>query len=190
MQLLDSLREQADKFGFRQICNVVLEDKRFPLWSGASRPETHHYGDGCLIEHVHEVIDLGRENNKYFTKKGKGVDDSHLFLAGLFHDAGKMWDYEKYLVPGSENNWQWRAAEHKYKIHHISRSALVWQDAYTRFPYGLKQEYFEEVLHAILAHHGRREWGSPIEPQTRLAWMLHLCDGLSARMDDCKKGNK
>jgi len=184
MTLLDKLRGQADKFGYRQICDVVLNDKRFPEWSGASRPEVHHYGTCGLITHVSEVIDLCLENNKYFVKKGKGVDEGHLFLAALFHDAGKMWDYEQ----NKESKWQ--ATEHKFKIHHICRSALVWQDAYTRFPYGLKQDHFDEILHAILAHHGRREWGSPVEPQTRLAWLLHLCDGLSARMDDCKKGNK
>jgi 3'-5' exoribonuclease len=184
MTLLDKLCAQADQFGYRQICDVVLKDVRFPKWSGASHAGTHHYGDGGLIKHVSEVVDLCLDNNKYFSAQEKNVDVGHLFLAALFHDAGKMWDYERIGVG------EWRAAEHKYKIHHICRSALVWQDAYTRFPYGLKQEHFDEILHAILAHHGRREWGSPVEPQTRLAWLLHLCDGLSARMDDCKKGNK
>ena len=43
----------------------------------------------------------------------------------------------------------------------------------------------DEVLHAILSHHGRREYGSPVSPSTRIAWLLHLCDSISARMFDC-----
>jgi 3'-5' exoribonuclease len=48
------------------------------------------------------------------------------------------------------------------------------------------QQTIDNVLHAILAHHGSREWGSPVVPLTKLAWMLHLCDGISARMDDAE----
>jgi 3'-5' exoribonuclease len=43
------------------------------------------------------------------------------------------------------------------------------------------------VLHNILAHHGQRAWGSPVAPATKEAWILHLADNLSARLDDCDK---
>jgi len=45
-------------------------------------------------------------------------------------------------------------------------------------------ELHDKVLHAILAHHGCREAGSPVAPKTREAWLVHFCDGISARMDD------
>ena len=44
--------------------------------------------------------------------------------------------------------------------------------------------YHEDVLHAVLAHHGTREAGSPVAPKSRVAWLVHLCDGISARMYD------
>ena len=44
----------------------------------------------------------------------------------------------------------------------------------------------DEVLHCILSHHGQRAWGSPVAPKSIEAWILHLCDGLSARADDYK----
>ena len=34
--------------------------------------------------------------------------------------------------------------------------------------------------------HGQREWGSPVMPKSRVAWLLHLSDGISARMADCE----
>jgi 23S rRNA maturation-related 3'-5' exoribonuclease YhaM len=68
-------------------------------------------------------------------------------------------------------------------IHHISRSAIIWAEAASRL-YTNYSKYYEPVLHAILAHHGFREAGSPVAPKTRVAWLVHLCDNISARMDD------
>jgi len=66
--------------------------------------------------------------------------------------------------------------------------AIVWSKAFDQFATHdsalFTPEMHDEVLHAILAHHNLREWGSPISPATRTAWLLHLCDSISARMDD------
>jgi 23S rRNA maturation-related 3'-5' exoribonuclease YhaM len=70
-------------------------------------------------------------------------------------------------------------------IHHISRSGLVWCQAAQNA--GWNQPDIDEVWHCILSHHGMKEWGSPVAPQTRMAWLLHLADGLSARLDDFDK---
>ena len=40
------------------------------------------------------------------------------------------------------------------------------------------------------AHHGIRAWGSPVSPNTQLAWLLHLSDNLSARLNDCDRRTK
>jgi hypothetical protein len=43
----------------------------------------------------------------------------------------------------------------------------------------------EEVMllkHCILSHHGKREWGSPIEPAIPEALIIHYCDGLDAEL--------
>jgi 23S rRNA maturation-related 3'-5' exoribonuclease YhaM len=51
----------------------------------------------------------------------------------------------------------------------------------------MEQSEIDEVTHAILSHHGQREWGSPVRPATKLAWILHTCDMMSARVNDCDK---
>jgi 3'-5' exoribonuclease len=170
---LKRLKELAAYFKVECLCKIVLEDKRFPHWSGSSKPEQHHYGSGRLIEHTLEVVELCLQNNKFFPPN-KQVEEHKVFLAALFHDVGKMWDYEWTDSSGWGGSW------HKRNIHHISRSALVWNQVAIEH----NLEYADEILHAILAHHGLREWGSPVAPNSRLAWLLHLCDGLSARMDD------
>ncbi len=176
--ILENLRDMARRYDAAKLCAVVLDDYRFPIWSGSSKPHLHHYGKGGLIIHTSEVIKLCLSNNQLLNT---GINERLLFLAALFHDAGKMWDY----APVDPTMVNWYGTEHKRKIHHISRSALVWSAA--SHPTSLTQLEIDEVLHAILAHHGQREWGSPVRPATRLAWMLHLCDGISARMNDVDK---
>lgn len=172
---VERIREAAKSVGILPgdlLTMFVLNNPDFPKWSGAGRPEHHHYGDGGLIVHVREVIELSLLNNSYHNY----VNPKLVFYAALYHDIGKLRDYEK--VDGV-----WGVSKHKKEIHHISRSAIEWERC--AYSFGLDQPLTEEVTHAILAHHGQRAWGSPVEPQTRLAWILHLSDALSARLDDC-----
>ena len=110
------------------------------------------------------------------------MDEAELFLACLYHDIGKTFDYE----PLNEELTNWKGSEHKRMIHHMSRSALIWSHAVSKYP-DLYEKYHDKVLHAILAHHGTRAWGSPVSPKSQVAWLLHLCDGISARMDDWER---
>lgn len=191
---LEVLKGLAINLGVYELCSSLLNNPRFPVWSGSGRPTQHHYGDGGLVVHTAEVVTLCLNNNKTLRA---GIDEKKLFCAALFHDSGKMWDYQRSTDP----EIPWEGSSHKRLIHHISRSALIWQEAshsyYDHSPAigrplrvkydWLTDEVVDEVLHAILAHHGLREWGSPVMPKTRLAWMLHLCDNLSARINDADK---
>jgi 3'-5' exoribonuclease len=126
-----------------------------------------------------EVIDLCLHNAQYLTdERGYALDKQKIYLAALFHDVGKIWDYE----PHPSQPDQWRKTRHSRIIHHISKSASIWKEAQNKFNF---IDEHDEVFHAILSHHGRREYGSPVSPATRIAWLLHLCDSISARMFDC-----
>jgi len=175
----ENLRDMAYHLYLSNISSEVLENPKFSIWSGSSKPYLHHYGRGQLAQHTMEVIDLCFQNNIYL---GKPIDERKLFLAALFHDVGKMWDYQPVKV---DNYDEWEGTKHKRQVHHISRSALVWNEIIVKYTDTIDEP--DDVLHAILAHHGCREWGSPVIPNTKLAWMLHLCDGISARMNDADK---
>lgn len=194
-------QELRDSWAYRDLASAVLfEFYRFPLWTGSSSPEVHHYGTGGLCRHTLEVAELCLQSANYY--RNHDVDKQLLFLAALYHDVGKMWDYEPddeanakelrpYPVAGGWHHW--RKAEHKYQIHHIPRSAIYWNEQCAKINAvneqagvdRISQEAIDSVTHAILAHHGQKTWGSPVEPRTRMAWLLHCNDQLSARMDDC-----
>ncbi len=169
----------SEKLNVAHIYQELLETHpHFPSWSGSHGPALHHYGRGGLIKHTWEVIDLGMHIIPQLNLCEK-VDPIEYFLAALFHDTGKMYDYVQ--VKGEEDKWE--PTSHRRLIHHLPQSCLVWHDC-IKIDDELNKRYHDSVLHAILAHHGRREAGSPVAPKTRVAWLVHLCDGISARMND------
>lgn len=180
------LFEAAQTFGVYPLARYVLDDARFDCWSGSSAPHVHHYGNGGLIQHTWEVWWLAKGLNESVAAfhAQKSVDPEALFLACLFHDAGKMWDYD-YTVDHN-GGVAWHSTEHKHRIHHVTRSAMLWQGACMLVD-KYESALCQAVTHAILAHHGQPDWGSPVRPQTRLAWLLHLADMTSARLDDCER---
>ncbi len=183
------LYAMAASFGpeTERLAKHVLELRGFGLCTG-SVENKHHYGSGGLQYHTWEVAELCLVNRDALHAD---VSRRSLFLAALFHDVGKVWDYELHdpHVPGMGNALEvprWIGTPHKRLIHHISRSALVWSQAIAaeELP---AEDWHDQVLHAILSHHGCREFGSPVSPHTKMAWLLHICDLLSARMEDCDR---
>jgi len=164
------------------VANFLLNDYRFPYWSGSSLKIQHHYGKGGLVIHTHETVGLCFNNATYFPQYD--IDKTELFLAALFHDAGKLYDYMP--VENAEPYYSvWESTNHKRYIHHISRSALMWSEA-SKLSNEIWEKYHDKVLHAILAHHMSRDFGSPVAPKSRVAWLVTLCDNMSARMCDAE----
>jgi 3'-5' exoribonuclease len=173
------LTNYSQRFGpeVAEISKVVLENPKFPIWWGGLKGQ-HHDFKGGLARHTTEVVDLCFNSAK--TLNLEKIDKKELFLSALFHDAGKMFDYVRLT------DMTYMAAPHKRIIHHISRSALIWSHAVVQH-IEFSEKYHDVVLHNILSHHGHREFGSPVAPKTQAAWLVHLCDGISARMNDCDR---
>ena len=174
---LNELKEMAKVLEVDLVCNQLLDNNYFSIWSGAGKPNQHHYGKGGLLNHTHETVKLCFLNKEYLSQYK--IDDKELFMSALFHDAGKLNDYH----PVDDFFLHWEKSEHNRLIHHISRSALMWSEA-SKNDKDIFNYYHDKVLHAILAHHTTREAGSPVAPKSRVAWLVTLCDNMSARMFD------
>ena len=185
MDYLEKIRGQAKTSGedVYQVCETILNDERFPIWSGSSKEFQHHYGKGGLIKHTSEVVDLCFKVKSFYEHTYE-IDSKELFLSAFFHDVGKIYDYKPTVIMEIQNDYDhWQSTPHKRSIHHISRSGILWSDNAKKND-DIYEKYFEKVLHAILSHHTFREAGSPIAPKSRVAWILTLCDNMSGRMYD------
>jgi 3'-5' exoribonuclease len=48
---------------------------------------------------------------------------------------------------------------------------------------GFPEEKKNMILHIILSHHGRKDWGSPVEPAIPEALTVHFADDFDAKLD-------
>ncbi len=155
----------------REACLHVLGDDSFFVGSGAQKQ--HHAYPGGLVVHTAEVLRGCLTMAKDYVGR---VNVDVLVCAAIFHDCMKIRDYEA-CESTEENPNGFRNTDYKYRIHHIAGSYHEWM----RVASGkLPQDFVDAVGHCILAHHGRREWGSPVTPQTLEAMILNCADGLSA----------
>lgn len=180
---IEYLRSLANQFGssVRRLANEVLDCPAFLACSGSSTPGRHHYGDGGLLTHTAEVVRISQAMLAALPGVSYG-DDRFLFLAAVFHDWAKTREYTK------NEAGEWVNTPFRHDIGHVVGSAMMW-DLVAR-EHNFPDDRRLLVTHLILAHHGRREWGSPVEPNHRLAWVLHLADMTSARWCDNGEGKK
>lgn len=196
---IEILKTISEKYSVYDCTKEVLENPKFEVWSGSGQPGQHHYGKGGLAKHTREVVELCLLNANYYTDKKIHLDE--LVLAAIWHDYGKIWDYKTTNHESLQNRINlggydkygryitnvydsWEKANHNREIHHISRSVIEFNKTADKLQLNVLLK--DSVTHAILSHHGCREYGSPVSPNTEIAWILHLSDNISARVTDCR----
>jgi|SRR6185312_9549704 len=163
------------------LCRSVLDHPHFVLVPASIKH--HHYWIGGLVDHTFEVTELAREMC--------GTRSAQLIVtvAAIFHDFAKIYEYETRFTAGVNSPiFQDDAVAIALPYHqttgHIVGSYLHFWKAVDSLPkrsMSLSEAnerfaLFSEIGHCILAHHGRKEWGSPVEPQTLEAHILHSAD--------------
>jgi 3'-5' exoribonuclease len=131
--------------------------------------QLHHAWLGGLLEHVVSLLTLADRIAPHYP-----LLDRDLLLTGvILHDIGKVhelsWEIGfEYTVEGS-------------LLGHIQMGTALTErtiDSLPNFPPRLKTL----VLHMILSHHGKLEFGSPKLPMTPEALALSFIDDLDAKM--------
>ena len=141
----------------------VLGCKAFQNSPGGS-DHHHNYRHGLVI-HVNEVM-----QNVFSMTNNKPSDE--LITAVLWHDLMKTRDY------GLEMDEKVTKLPYRKLINHVAGSAMEFH----RLAYlEISEAQLERIEHLLLSHHGRKEWGSPVEPLTAEAFILHAADMMSSR---------
>jgi 3'-5' exoribonuclease len=130
----------------------------------------HHNYQGGLAEHTLEVVAFCEAAARVYPV----LDRDLLVAAALLHDVGKLREYD------SESVTFERTPVGKLVGHIVIGWGMV--KAECKAVPGFPGEEALHLEHLILSHHGQREWGSPVEPQTAEAVALHHADLMSARV--------
>lgn len=175
MRALDYLAGEAKNLNtvLQEICEVVIADPRFQRSPGGS--EHHHNFGGGLIVHTAEVV----WGAVQLTKWSPIVNSQVLIAAAILHDRNKIFEYGL-EYPENGHEWPGRVTKKPYRklIGHVAGSWEYFMSQVHGKP--ISESLVEDISHVMLAHHGRLEWRSPVEPLTPEAFALHSADMLSA----------
>jgi len=126
----------------------------------------HHACVGGLLEHTLAVAQLVLASCDLYTQ----LDRDLALVVALLHDLGKIHTYDPVTFAKTDRGTMWE---------HVYMSACQVERHIDGLP-GFPSELRLRVVHAILAHHGRLEHGSPVLPMTLEAIVLHDADRLDA----------
>lgn len=129
----------------------------------------HHAELGGLLKHTVEVGSIGR----HIAKVARA--DQDLVTAGvLLHDIGKL---EAYRWDGL-----FAPTDRNALYGHVVLGALMLDDAVrSAEPMPCTEQELDILMHLVLAHHGKLEFGAPVEPKTLEAEIVHYADNASAK---------
>jgi 3'-5' exoribonuclease len=127
-----------------------------------------------LLAHSLRVAELAQKLALAYGPLGLSYDRGLVIAACLVHDVGKV-----YTLPPIAGAALPLDAE---QFDHVTHSVLMVRAAAERAEPRIIPIRLNALLHAILAHHGCREWGAAVEPQTAEAWLVHLADYAESRL--------
>lgn len=182
------------------VYNVLIRNwQKFCVWAAATG--MHHNVMGGLLVHTAEVIEQSEIIADFWNDKyGPNFINKPLLLSGaLLHDIGKTEELDvdtncgviSYSTKASLEThitmcvsmidveaYKLQLGYQVYRINEINEQEPVKSEETLQ----IEQEAVNLLKHLILSHHGKKEYGSPIEASCPEASILNMADGLSAEM--------
>ena len=170
---------------WRRLKKILEEEVRDPLLNRLARESLaafgpalrehpaaksiHHAYRGGLLEHVVSMAELALQVGRHYSE----INLDLLLVGVFFHDLGKTIELGK--MPQNEYTPAGRLVGHVA----LGRDLLRERCAEIE---GFPEETRLHLEHLVLAHQGRLEFGSPVEPMTAEALVLHMIDDLDAKL--------
>jgi len=169
-EIIDCVAKFKNNF-FKTIINYFLfkYQKQFSSWPAATL--FHHNVKGGLLWHTFNMFKHAQ--SIFLIYKDFNINQELLLSGVILHDLGKIFEIE--------NNNIFSYSLKGKLIGHISIMVSLLQKA----AYLLKLENDENLIllqHMVLASHGKKEFGSPIEPHLLEAEILTSIDNLDAKI--------
>lgn len=176
----DMLRElsgviaEVESEPIRQLLSGLLLDDPYvaPRYHRAPAAKSHHHPfQSGLLEHSLSVV---RRALGLCLESDGPVDRDVVVAGALLHDIGKIEEYA-YDQDSIEFTEVGNLIGHVSLGYYMVRQAIARQG-------DVPSHAATNLLHILLSHQGRLEYGSPVEPRTAEAFIVHYADTLDAHL--------
>jgi len=133
--------------------------------------QMHHAYLGGLLEHTLSVAGLAVRLADHYP----ALDRDLLVAGALLHDLGKIREFSFTTAPFEYTD------SGRLVGHLVLGSEMIRQEA-AKIP-DFPAERLDQLVHLVLSHHGRHEFGAPCLPMTAEAILLHHLDDIDAKMN-------
>lgn len=146
---------------------------KFVQWP-AAKGHHHNYKTG-LLYHTVSMLRLATNNLRQYPGK---LDKDIMYGSITLHDMEKIKEYSGFDNPNITEIGE------LYGHIFMSGAETYFESKvlYSEKP-DLDYSKVKYLIHAILAHHGKLEWGSPVTPKTMEAEIVHQIDMMDSRMN-------
>jgi len=153
----------------RRLAATALERHGPALREHPAAKTIHHAYRGGLLEHTVSMAELAVAVCGHYQE----IDADLVLVGVLFHDLGKL--QELGAMPRNDYTPEGRLVGHVVLGRDLLRECC---DAVPE----LSAELRLHLEHLVLSHQGLREYGSPVEPSTSEAIVLHFIDNLDSKL--------
>lgn len=154
---------------WQQLVNGLLQGPFLEQFANAPAARTmHHAYLGGLLEHSLSMAKLADVMASHYPSVRRDL----LLTGALLHDMGKAIEYDI----GSGITF----SEDGRLVGHIVRAIVMIETAAA--PLDIEEDDLRQLIHLVASHHGKAEWGAPVEPKTIEAILLHQLDLLDSRV--------
>lgn len=173
---IESMRNGSIKLLLNSLFKDEIFFEKFTRWPAAQ--SYHHAYLGGLLEHVLNMVNT----SKVICQNYPSIDADMVKAGCILHDIGKVAQYD--MDVGITHTLDGDYMGHiGLGIIMVQEKIKQLRDIGVSFDTDLERQ----ILHIILSHHGKKEFGSPITPQTPEAWAVHLVDMCDAHLNHAVK---
>jgi len=167
---LELAAEELDNPHLYELFALMVSDGEFweAFCTAPAAKAMHHARLGGLLEHAVHCLRLARPLAELYP-----ADRDLLIFGAIFHDVGKIRELSwgqggfAYTTPGR-------------LLGHVVLGERLVAGYVAQLP-GFPEELAMHLSHILLSHQGEIEYGSPEQPKTLEALLIHFIDNLDAR---------
>ena len=174
-EMAEELKEVIGSIGdqpLRDVLRILFQGDtlaRFQRAPAAKR--LHHAYIGGLIEHTLSIVGLAAKAAVHYPL----IDRDMLIAGALVHDLAKIEEFDF-------SNPAFGYTDRGRLVGHLVMGVDLVRQAAAQAP-AIEAGQVDRLIHIILSHHGRHDFGSPVLPMTPEAILLHHLDDIDAKMN-------